>query len=59
MLMPTTLYASMDQYFRGWFVLANDPATDVRKLIKYNTGIIVNTYLDPECCGSHTVVIHE
>ncbi|KAK3193287.1 hypothetical protein Dsin_024597 [Dipteronia sinensis] len=33
MLMPTALYASMDQYLQGLFVLANDPATEVRKLV--------------------------
>ncbi|KAK6915084.1 Importin-beta, N-terminal domain [Dillenia turbinata] len=32
MLMPTALYMSMDQYLQGLFVLANDPAADVRKL---------------------------
>ncbi|KAL5788948.1 hypothetical protein ACOSP7_005897 [Xanthoceras sorbifolium] len=33
MLMPAALYASMDQYLQGLFVLANDPATEVRKLV--------------------------
>ncbi|KAK6912250.1 Importin-beta, N-terminal domain [Dillenia turbinata] len=33
MLMPTALYMSMDQYLQGLFVLANDTAADVRKLV--------------------------
>ncbi|KAA8535967.1 hypothetical protein F0562_028445 [Nyssa sinensis] len=33
MLMPTVLYVSMDKYLQGLFVLANDPAADVRKLV--------------------------
>ncbi|GAV77247.1 HEAT domain-containing protein/IBN_N domain-containing protein/HEAT_EZ domain-containing protein [Cephalotus follicularis] len=33
MLMPTALYASMDQYLQGLFVLAQDPAPEVRKLV--------------------------
>ncbi|KAK3006542.1 hypothetical protein RJ639_017697 [Escallonia herrerae] len=32
MLMPTVLYMSMDKYLQGLFVLANDPAAEVRKL---------------------------
>ncbi|KAI5647783.1 hypothetical protein M9H77_33788 [Catharanthus roseus] len=34
MLMPTVLYMSMDKYLQGLFVLANDPASEVRKLWK-------------------------
>ncbi|KAJ7967125.1 transportin 1 [Quillaja saponaria] len=33
MLMPSALYASMDRYLQGLFVLANDPAAEVRKLV--------------------------
>ncbi|KAK6137554.1 hypothetical protein DH2020_028696 [Rehmannia glutinosa] len=33
MLMPTVLHLSMDKYLQGLFVLANDPAPDVRKLV--------------------------
>ncbi|XP_044508458.1 transportin-1-like [Mangifera indica] len=33
MLMPSALYTSMDQYLQGLFVLANDSATEVRKLV--------------------------
>ncbi|XP_022849715.1 transportin-1 isoform X3 [Olea europaea var. sylvestris] len=33
MLMPTVLYMSMDKYLQGLFVLANDPAPEVRKLV--------------------------
>ncbi|OVA15964.1 HEAT [Macleaya cordata] len=33
MLMPTGLLLSMDQYLQGLFVLAHDPAPDVRKLV--------------------------
>ncbi|XP_031260063.1 transportin-1 isoform X2 [Pistacia vera] len=33
MLMPSALFTSMDQYLQGLFVLANDPATEVRKLV--------------------------
>ncbi|KAF7810758.1 transportin-1 isoform X1 [Senna tora] len=33
MLMPTALYASMDQFLQGLFILANDPAAEVRKLV--------------------------
>ncbi|GLT75276.1 hypothetical protein SLA2020_470120 [Shorea laevis] len=33
MLMPAALYASMDKYLQGLFVLANDPAAEVRKLV--------------------------
>ncbi|XP_071921159.1 transportin-1-like [Coffea arabica] len=33
MLMPTVLYVSMDKYLQGLFVLANDPAPEVRKLV--------------------------
>ncbi|XP_072964721.1 transportin-1-like isoform X1 [Typha angustifolia] len=31
--MPSALYISMDQYLRGLFLLAQDPASDVRKLV--------------------------
>ncbi|KAJ0097668.1 hypothetical protein Patl1_28107 [Pistacia atlantica] len=33
MLMPSALFTSMDQYLQGLFVLANDPATEVRNLV--------------------------
>ncbi|XP_057537106.1 transportin-1-like isoform X2 [Amaranthus tricolor] len=33
MLMPSYLYLSMDQYLHGLFLLANDPAPEVRKLV--------------------------
>ncbi|KNA13109.1 hypothetical protein SOVF_119770 [Spinacia oleracea] len=33
MLMPSFLYMSMDQYLHGLFLLANDPAPEVRKLV--------------------------
>ncbi|KAG2703104.1 hypothetical protein I3843_06G114100 [Carya illinoinensis] len=33
MLMPTALYVSMEQYLQGLFVLAHDPASEVRKLV--------------------------
>ncbi|KAJ0041065.1 hypothetical protein Pint_27495 [Pistacia integerrima] len=38
MLMPSVsmleaLFTSMDQYLQGLFVLANDPATEVRNLV--------------------------
>ncbi|KAL1569023.1 Transportin-1 [Salvia divinorum] len=33
MLMPTVLYASMDKYLQGLFLLANDPTPEVRKLV--------------------------
>ncbi|PON89933.1 Armadillo-like helical [Trema orientale] len=33
MLMPTALYISMDQYLQGLFVLSNDHASEVRKLV--------------------------
>ncbi|KAL6502279.1 Transportin-1 [Orobanche hederae] len=33
MLMPRVLHLSMDKYLQGLFVLANDPAPEVRKLI--------------------------
>ncbi|EOX97585.1 Importin beta-2, putative isoform 2 [Theobroma cacao] len=33
MLMPSALYASMDKYLQGLFVLANDPVAEVRKLV--------------------------
>ncbi|KAL0448093.1 UNVERIFIED_CONTAM: Transportin-1, partial [Sesamum latifolium] len=33
MLMPTVLYMSMDKYLQGLFVLANDPAPEVRRLV--------------------------
>lgn len=33
MLMPGALYVSMDQYLQGLFVLAHDPASEVRKLV--------------------------
>ncbi|PQQ14460.1 transportin-1 isoform X2 [Prunus yedoensis var. nudiflora] len=33
MLMPGALYAAMDQYLQGLFVLANDPSSEVRKLV--------------------------
>ncbi|XP_038692603.1 transportin-1-like isoform X2 [Tripterygium wilfordii] len=33
MLMPAALYASMDQYLQGLFILANDSAAEVRKLV--------------------------
>ncbi|KAK4486439.1 hypothetical protein RD792_009117 [Penstemon davidsonii] len=33
MLMPTVLQLSMDKYLQGLFVLANDPAPEVRKLV--------------------------
>lgn len=33
MLMPSYLYMSMDQYLHGLFLLANDPAPEVRKLV--------------------------
>ncbi|GLT86057.1 hypothetical protein SLE2022_042200 [Rubroshorea leprosula] len=33
MSMPAALYASMDKYLQGLFVLANDPAAEVRKLV--------------------------
>ncbi|PON45056.1 Armadillo-like helical [Parasponia andersonii] len=33
MLMPTALYMSMDQYLQGLFVLSNDHASEVRKLV--------------------------
>ncbi|KAK4253829.1 hypothetical protein QN277_010454 [Acacia crassicarpa] len=29
----SALYASMDQYLQGLFILANDPAAEVRKLV--------------------------
>ncbi|GFY94563.1 transportin 1 [Actinidia rufa] len=32
MLMPRALYMSMDKYLQGLFILANDPAAEVRKL---------------------------
>ncbi|KAG8374854.1 hypothetical protein BUALT_Bualt10G0038900 [Buddleja alternifolia] len=35
MLMPTVLYMSMDKYLQGLFVLANDPAPEVRKLLYF------------------------
>ncbi|XP_022861074.1 transportin-1-like [Olea europaea var. sylvestris] len=34
MLMPTVLYMSMDKYLQGLFILANDPAPEVRKLVR-------------------------
>ncbi|KAL6556349.1 Transportin-1 [Orobanche gracilis] len=33
MIMPTVLHLSMDKYLQGLFVLANDPAPEVRKLV--------------------------
>ncbi|GAB4850714.1 Transportin-1 [Ancistrocladus abbreviatus] len=33
MLMPSFLYMSMDQYLQGLFILAHDPAPEVRKLV--------------------------
>ncbi|KAL8139924.1 hypothetical protein V2J09_005945 [Rumex salicifolius] len=33
MLMPAFLYRSMDQFFQGLFMLANDTAPEVRKLV--------------------------
>ncbi|KAK9132591.1 hypothetical protein Scep_012119 [Stephania cephalantha] len=33
MLMPTALLLSMDQYLQGLFILAHDPAGEVRKLV--------------------------
>lgn len=33
MLMPTVLYSSMDKYLQGLFVLSNDTAPEVRKLV--------------------------
>ncbi|KAE8008810.1 hypothetical protein FH972_005285 [Carpinus fangiana] len=33
MLMPAALFVSMDQYLQGLFVLAHDPASEVRKLV--------------------------
>ncbi|KAL6346911.1 hypothetical protein AAG906_003028 [Vitis piasezkii] len=33
MLMPAALFASMDQYLQGLFVLAHDSAAEVRKLV--------------------------
>ncbi|XP_011072141.1 transportin-1 [Sesamum indicum] len=33
MLMPAVLYMSMDKYLQGLFVLANDPAPEVRRLV--------------------------
>ncbi|OIT30302.1 PREDICTED: transportin-1-like [Nicotiana attenuata] len=33
MLMPKVLYLSMDKYLQGLFLLANDPAPEVRKLV--------------------------
>ncbi|KAL2516792.1 Transportin-1 [Abeliophyllum distichum] len=33
MLMPTVLYVSMEKYLQGLFVLANDTAPEVRKLV--------------------------
>ncbi|KAK7855605.1 transportin-1 [Quercus suber] len=33
MLLPAALYVSMDQYLQGLFVLADDPASEVRKLV--------------------------
>ncbi|XP_065865576.1 transportin-1-like [Euphorbia lathyris] len=33
MLMPAALYESMNQYLQGLFVLAHDPAAEVRKLV--------------------------
>lgn len=33
MLMPAALYASMDKFLQGLFVLANDTAAEVRKLV--------------------------
>ncbi|KAG5555116.1 hypothetical protein RHGRI_012595 [Rhododendron griersonianum] len=33
MLMPEALYMSMDKYLQGLFILANDPAAEVRKLV--------------------------
>lgn len=33
MLMPSALFASMDQYLQGLFLLAQDPASEVRKLV--------------------------
>ncbi|KAG6651553.1 transportin-1-like isoform X1 [Carya illinoinensis] len=33
MLMPTALYVSVEQYLQGLFVLAHDPASEVRKLV--------------------------
>ncbi|OWM80444.1 transportin-1 [Punica granatum] len=33
MLMPAALYASMDKYLQGLFILANDSAGEVRKLV--------------------------
>ncbi|KAL4609820.1 hypothetical protein ACB092_08G008400 [Castanea dentata] len=33
MLLPAALYVSMDQYLQGLFVLAHDPASEVRKLV--------------------------
>ncbi|XP_021900297.1 transportin-1-like [Carica papaya] len=33
MPMPGALYVSMDEYLQGLFVLANDPAPEVRKLV--------------------------
>ncbi|KAK4400660.1 Transportin-1 [Sesamum angolense] len=33
MLMPTVLYMSMDKYLQGLFILANDPAPEVRRLV--------------------------
>ncbi|XP_073306992.1 transportin-1-like [Primulina huaijiensis] len=33
LLMPTVLYSSMDKYLQGLFVLSNDTAPEVRKLV--------------------------
>lgn len=33
MLMPAALFVSMDQYLQGLFILANDPSSEVRKLV--------------------------
>ncbi|KAL6200397.1 hypothetical protein ACLB2K_030179 [Fragaria x ananassa] len=40
-LMPAALYASMDQYLQGLFVLANDPSSEVRKLVLYVNDFVV------------------
>ncbi|KAG5541994.1 hypothetical protein RHGRI_021729 [Rhododendron griersonianum] len=38
MLMPEALYMSMDKYLQGLFILANDPAAEVRKLAGEGVG---------------------
>ena len=40
------LYLSMDQYLHGLFLLANDPAPEVRKLVSYAHHNVISLFAD-------------